>query len=116
MKVLISFRGDLLAPGLAEQFRQHSGFSAVEVARTNTRAALVVHVLGELVLCAIEPDALMVLDARRVGFERVVGATSDLPERLVAPTSRGRAFPWWAQSGCGSRVPVLRPQSALTRA
>lgn len=122
MKVLISFRGDLLALGLAEQFRQHPGFSvvevadttekilaairqelfdvhlvgssciptALEVARTITREALAVYVPGELVLCAIDPDALMVLDARRIGFERVVGATSDLPERLLAP--RGSAL------------------------
>jgi len=63
---------------------------ALQIARMMTSGTSGMLLPGERVLFAVEADPMQVLEARRVGFARVVGPSADLADRLLVPTGSVR--------------------------
>ena len=83
---------------------------AREVGRTMKADSSAAFVADERVLLAIEHNAVQTLEARRLGFSRIVGPSADLVDRLLAPV--GSAI-WFRDSideiplGQGANAPRI---------
>lgn len=90
MKLLIGLRGNLLGLGLAEQFRQRPEFSSVGenyVDFGEVTEQVVVSILSRSRSQSCDDDVVVECDDARLAGHLTV------PLEVVAPTSRGRAFP-----------------------